>query len=603
MSTPSKAAKAAIQVSPDDVAFSPFQLRISIDGEELKGLAQSIAEVGILEPILIRLNTTDSEQKYELISGERRLRAWRMLAGNESGEVAAGDFDSIPAILKDWDDRMVQQAQLIENIQREDLHPMEQALYMKSLIAGVPPLTVKELSLRVGKSERDVARTLSLNDLIEPAKADFMQGNITVGHAYQLSRLSPEIQPEALEMCFERNFKGYDDNQKPIYETVRDQPTDVSDLITWIGRNVVHALSRAPWKLDDAELVPEQGPCTTCAFNTAANALLFPDSGKDALCTNAAGWQRKVDALVAQKVSQIMAKDKVETVPLLTELYNRSQTGRLPAGVLMRPEYKIIEKDKGKCEFTVRGVMIEGASIGKVVKVCVTRTCKDHFSQYIESGRHDRGKAVPEKKRLERKQEIFDIKVADKVRERVFDEAYRSFGPKLPRPWLERVATTFFRRIPNNDATVINRVLGRTGQKNELSTYSDESTNLAKLIAIMNDREFAGFLALCSFAHFGSNFGGHHMVNQRDVITLAEERSIDYALIDAEVRLELSPKKHIKAHEEYLVTAKKGLKTINPPQIFASAATPKKKPAAKKKAAAKKVVAQKRSAKKKAASA
>ena len=147
------------------------QPRKYFDKEALEELAASITENGLLQPILVR---EYGEDRYQIIAGERRFRASK-LAG----------LTEIPAIVLDKDDRKAAEIALIENIQREDLNPIEEALGYKAL-ADEYDLTQEELALKVGKSRSAVANVLRLLDLPDAVLALVASKKLSQGHARTL---------------------------------------------------------------------------------------------------------------------------------------------------------------------------------------------------------------------------------------------------------------------------------------------------------------------------------------------------------------------------------------------------------------------------------
>ncbi len=147
------------------------QPRKYFDREALEELAASITENGLLQPILVR---EYGEDRYQIIAGERRFRASK-LAG----------LSEIPAIVLEKDDRKAAEIALIENIQREDLNPLEEALGYKAL-AEEYGLTQEELSQRVGKSRSAVANMLRLLDLPDAVLALVAEKKLSAGHARTL---------------------------------------------------------------------------------------------------------------------------------------------------------------------------------------------------------------------------------------------------------------------------------------------------------------------------------------------------------------------------------------------------------------------------------
>lgn len=147
------------------------QPRRTFDEEGLSELCESIKEHGLLQPILVRPMTNGA---YQIIAGERRWRACRM-----------AELDTVPVIIKEFDDRKAMEVSIIENLQREDLNPVEEALGFKSLI-DTYGLTQEQAAQRVSKSRSAVANALRLLTLPEDALKKLRDGKITVGHAKAL---------------------------------------------------------------------------------------------------------------------------------------------------------------------------------------------------------------------------------------------------------------------------------------------------------------------------------------------------------------------------------------------------------------------------------
>ena len=147
------------------------QPRKYFDKAALEELAASISENGLLQPILVR---EYADGRYQIIAGERRFRASK-LAG----------LSEIPAIILERDDRKVAEIALIENIQREDLNPVEEAMAFRALIKEYD-LTQEELSEKVGKSRSAIANTMRLLDLPDEVLTMVASGELSAGHARTL---------------------------------------------------------------------------------------------------------------------------------------------------------------------------------------------------------------------------------------------------------------------------------------------------------------------------------------------------------------------------------------------------------------------------------
>ena len=153
------------------------QPRTNFDEEKLEALADSIAEYGVLQPIVVKLNNNGF---YTIIAGERRWRAARIAKLKE-----------IPAIVKDYDEKSEKEVALIENLQRENLNAIEEALGIKELV-DLYNLTQEEISKKLGKSRSTVANSLRLLNLTDKVKAMIKDEKLTMGHARALLSLSDE---------------------------------------------------------------------------------------------------------------------------------------------------------------------------------------------------------------------------------------------------------------------------------------------------------------------------------------------------------------------------------------------------------------------------
>ena len=165
-------AKKNIRISMIDP--KPGQPRQNFDTEALAQLAESIGAHGVLQPIIVR---AVSEDRYQIIAGERRWRASKMAGQSE-----------IPAIVIDADELEAAQIALVENLQRENLNPLEEAKAYRDLVVSYG-MTQEEISQKIGKSRSAIANTLRLLDLPEELSMLIEQGNLSAGHARALLAL------------------------------------------------------------------------------------------------------------------------------------------------------------------------------------------------------------------------------------------------------------------------------------------------------------------------------------------------------------------------------------------------------------------------------
>ncbi len=181
---PSRTAELAAptEIPLSRIRANPYQPRKRIEEEQLQALAASITEHGILQPVLV----TETLDGYQLIAGERRLRAARM----------AG-LDRIPAVVRQLADESQLELALVENIQRADLNALEEAEAYRQLITDFG-LTQDDVARRVGRARSSVANALRLLDLHPAAQDAIREGTITEGHGRALASLESPTDQQAL---------------------------------------------------------------------------------------------------------------------------------------------------------------------------------------------------------------------------------------------------------------------------------------------------------------------------------------------------------------------------------------------------------------------
>ncbi|MGM0602891.1 MAG: ParB/RepB/Spo0J family partition protein [Bacillota bacterium] len=168
----------------DNIEPNPYQPRKNFDEKSMLELSDSIKEKGVIQPVTVR---KIKAEKYQLVAGERR---WR--AAEKAG------LDKIPAVIRDFTDQEVLEIALIENIQREDLNPVEEAEAYKQMMAEFN-FTQEEVAEKVGKSRSNIANMVRLLNLADKVKNHLSRGTISVGHARALLGLDDE--PAQVAAC------------------------------------------------------------------------------------------------------------------------------------------------------------------------------------------------------------------------------------------------------------------------------------------------------------------------------------------------------------------------------------------------------------------
>lgn len=171
--------KNASELKISQIYANTNQPRKNFDEQSMRELADSIKKHGVIMPIVVN---DDGSGKYMIIAGERRFRAAKM----------AG-LESMPVVIRNYSDRQIKEISLIENLQREDLNPIEAASAMKQLMIDYK-LTQDELAERIGKSRPAVANTLRLLSLTPEVSSLVAEGKLSAGHARTLVPLAPEDQ-------------------------------------------------------------------------------------------------------------------------------------------------------------------------------------------------------------------------------------------------------------------------------------------------------------------------------------------------------------------------------------------------------------------------
>jgi len=351
----------------------------------LKELAESIRIQGVLSPLLVRPLT---DQSFEIVAGARRYRAAQM-----------AQAPTVPVRIVNLTDAEALEAQLIENLQRRDVHPMEEAQGFKVLLnLEDPKYSIEQIAAKVGKTPAYCAQRVRLTELTAPVVEAFYAEEIGVGHALLLAKLQPAQQEQALANCFREEWNGAGAKPKRILLPVRH-------LQQWIEHNVLLLLKQAPFNKRDPQLVPTAGSCIECPRRTGHNKLLFADvSGNSDACTDPNCYAAKLDAHVKAKIAakpelvQISTTYKQQpegekTIPRNKYVEIREEKPDTPEKAKW-PEFKI-------CKYTTEAIVADGIEKGELRKVCTEPTCPVHHPKKQMPKADASLKAEQEKRRRE----------------------------------------------------------------------------------------------------------------------------------------------------------------------------------------------------------
>ncbi|WNZ66236.1 ParB/RepB/Spo0J family partition protein (plasmid) [Myxococcus sp. MxC21-1] len=245
---------------------SPFQPRQTYCSAKLSELAESIRVHGIQQPLLVR-RLRDDEGRAEIIVGHRRMR----------GAVAAGLL-TVPVIFREATDAEVRELQHVENLCREDVHPLEEAASFRALMADLG-YSAERLAARTGKSRAYVVRRLSLNDLCADVTTAFREGSLSEYGALCLSRLATE-----------------DLQRQALVELLDDVDIASDARCRRVTQRYMLSLAEAAFDKTHETLLPGVGSCLRCPKRTGANADLFGEFSEADLCTDGGCFAQKLSA-------------------------------------------------------------------------------------------------------------------------------------------------------------------------------------------------------------------------------------------------------------------------------------------------------------------
>lgn len=224
-----------MRIPVDMIEPNPFQPRITFDKEALEELAESVKGLGLIQPITVRQNGN----RYQIISGERRFRACKMIG-----------MDMIPAYIRNADDQGMLEMAIVENIQRQDLDPIEVAMSYQRLIDECN-LTQEQMAFRVGKKRASITNYLRLLKLPAKVQHDLKVGLLSVGHAKVLLGIEDVLMQEQLcdlVIKEQMSVRQLENKIKSLLSTkpvkvVQDLPENYVRLLDKMGRYFTHSIS------------------------------------------------------------------------------------------------------------------------------------------------------------------------------------------------------------------------------------------------------------------------------------------------------------------------------------------------------------------------
>lgn len=552
----------AEQVSIDLIAYSTTNPRKFFDETKLGELADSIKVQGVVQPILIRPKKAETGELFELVAGERRLRAARIAGLSE-----------IPSVIRGMTDDEAFEIQIQENLQRVDISPMEEARSYKRL-QEMKGWDDDELASRVCKPLRYVLERKILNTLIVPAQEDLAAERITLGHAIEIAKFPQERQQDLLDLCFPTKWNSKENCDLPFKD---EGPVPLKKFQGKIQTEILFDLRFAPFGMDDERLRDDGLTCTLCPARSGANPSLFEDfvvltqDGKAPLkkqpdrCLNTQCYRAKLlkhILLLREEVSKdYRAKNQVMNyaAPLLTTQYSSESEVVKQMGALTPYEFAELKNEKDVCEKAETAIWVHGEEIGKTATVCRAKDCPKHARARSETpGAPKSQETVDLEKRIEyvtRKEELFDIKVGEEVRQKTLKQAalFRFNESNWiwdDAKWRAILIHRVWEQTEGHVRKMIKEMLGIPDSK--LSPgYGTTIESWTKALAEIGEEKQSQLLFLAVVGHWGE-MRYSSWADQSLIRGIAEEFGVDYRLEDARVRHEKASKINKDRFYEYL---------------------------------------------------
>lgn len=464
-----------LSIAVGDLRPSKSNARRVFDPVSLKQLAADMELRGVLEPILVRQVPNGQGASYEIVAGERRFRAAKM----------AG-LATVPCVVHDWNDVEAAEAQLCENILRDDLTPMDESDAYRRLRDEFK-MSVQTIAKRINQSIAYVYEFLKLAECIEPVKKAMATGPLTVGHGILIARLTPEMQAKTLRYALQRE----------------GDVVSVKELIRYIKEQIYLDLSAAAFKKDDEKLLPEAGPCTTCPKRLGNQP---GTAAKDAwTCTDAACFQAKTIAFAGKEQERLSkGENENEKFVLLStdhrdaRVSNGGKAAPVKKGAqqvryLYGDGTREVRAKADACPSTISGVIVTGQNDEMGVKklVCIDLSCKKHH-QYSGNSTREPSPAQKARESKARAQEKVDADTRTEVFTTIAEIGVQQ---KFGRWFLETCAFQMFDRLWNDHKRKLFSMRGWEPLKGKgMYAALDYDSVVLGHIAAWNDQQLKHFM-------------------------------------------------------------------------------------------------------------
>jgi len=338
-------------IAIDTIHESATNPRRTFDECKLGELAESIRTNGLIQPVTVRPHA----EGFEIVAGARRFRAAQL-----------AELFSIPARIVDITDAETVLWQLVENSQRVDVHPYEEAQGFQRLL-DMPGYDVATLVEKSGKSAAHVYARLSLLQLIPSIAEAFSAERITTSHANLLARLPQDAQANAYEQCWRKDWQDKEPHLLPA-----------KHLSAWIQANLYLSLAEAPFDKDDTTLNPSAGACSTCPRRSGFNTSLFSDVSNGDQCLDGNCYQIKLNALIDREIA---ARPELVQIEYGWRSPKEQRPGAVQRGHFREIENVIDNPDAEPvppCSAAKPAIVVYGKRVGTTLTVCTDINCPVH---------------------------------------------------------------------------------------------------------------------------------------------------------------------------------------------------------------------------------
>lgn len=492
---------------------SPTNPRKTFSEKTLDELARNIEVHGFVTQLVGR----EKGKRVQLVFGERR---WR--AAQRAKPTDKWPGKTIPVVLRnDLNDEEVRELQLSENLQREDLHPMEAAEAYEEILKH-PDYTKEKLAARLGKPIKEIKDTLQLCQLITPFRKMFLAGDIGLEQAKHLCRLTPQTQGK---------MKAAWNDEVPAAK-------DLGEIIT---NKVFLSLANAPFSTTDKTLVPAAGACTDCSKRTGFDRTLFSDllpeqSKRDEdFCLDRPCYRSKTDALIQIKLQPKAGQKPAVPVSTVPRYLTADELKKLPAGLVSLADHFHTLTKKDECGHAEPGVIVLGNGVGENITICRTESCKEHGDHYRGQSYKGHGES-PEEREIRLKKDRSE-KQQKETRRYLLIHVSKKAPAVLGRMELETLSRSTFNRLYNDLQRKFLQMAGWLGDKKSGESFDDM---FSEQIGKLKDPELNQILVMLSLA---THMEGNPYGEKTDLLLdFAKRYKVDVKAIEKEVAAKYAPK-------------------------------------------------------------